>query len=88
MYATPAANDPSGHHDQVCLEQTCLLRGRPCVVLTWFARPEPEVGLVRPQLVAALAVDPDGEVYEDLDRAEVGGVIEQLRERAASILEG
>lgn len=73
---------------QVRLEQSCLIRGRPCVVVAWFAAPEPEVGLVRPQLVGALAIDPDGEVYEELERTDARKVIEALRTRAAAFLEG
>jgi hypothetical protein len=57
------------------------------VVVAWFAAPDPEVGLLRPQLVGALAVDPDGEVYEQLERTEALEVVEMLRERAAQLLE-
>ena len=87
MLQEPAASSPPAF-TQVRLEQSCLLRGRPFVVVAWFAQPEPEVGLVRPQLVAALAVDPDGEVYEELARTEAQAVVEQLRDRAAQLLEG
>lgn len=87
MPASLAADKPPPFNN-VRLEQSCLIRGRPCVVVAWFAAPEPEVGLVRPQLVGSLAIDPDGEVYEELERTDAREVIEALRTRAAAYLEG
>ena len=64
------------------VEITALLRGRPCAVLAWFAPPDPGVGIPRPQFVTAMAVDVDGEVYEQLERPELEALLPRLREKA------
>lgn len=88
MFPSSAANEPQALTEGVRVEQALELRGRPCVVCAWFTRPEPDVGLLRPQLVAAFAVDPDGVVYEDLDRDDIGReTLERLRTRAAELME-
>lgn len=84
MFPSRAANDPAGVPNSVRIEAALELRGRPCVLMAWFSRPEPEVGLPRPQLVGAIAVDVDGEIYDDLDHRDlVAAQVEALRERAA-----
>lgn len=77
---------PTVHGARV--EITALLRGRPCAVLAWFAPPDPEVGILRPQFVTAMAVDVDGEVYENLERSDLEPLLPRLRERAERMLEG
>jgi len=69
------------------VEITAELRGRPCAVLAWFAPPEPEVGIPRPQFVTAMAVAVDGEVYEELARPELEALMPRLRARAEQLLE-
>ena len=64
------------------------IRGRPCAVLAWFAPAEPEVGILRPTIVTALAVDPDGQVYEQLTKAELEPVMDRLVARAEQLQEG
>jgi hypothetical protein len=69
------------------VELSTMIRGRPGVVLAWFAPPDPEVGILRPQFVTAMAVDVDGEIYEALDRSELEPLMPRLRERAELILD-
>lgn len=66
-----AANEP--RYDQLGgrVEIPCELRGRPCALMAWFAPAEPEVGIMRPCLQVARAVDVDGEVYDDLTADEL-----------------
>ena len=88
MHLEPAANDAAARPLPLRVETSAEIRGRPCAVIAWFSRADHEVGILRPVLVTALAVDPDGEVYESLTRAELEPLMGRLVARAEQLQEG
>jgi hypothetical protein len=88
MHPESAANDSVARPMPLRVETTAEIRGRPCAVLAWFSRADHEVGILRPVLVTALAVDPDGEVHEGLTRAELEPLMARLVARAEQLQEG
>ena len=88
MRLEPAANDAVARPLQLRVETTAEIRGRPCAVIAWFSPADREVGILRPVLVTVLAVDPDGEVYDCLTRAELEPILGRLVARAEQLQEG
>ena len=66
-----AANEPRFDQLGARVEIPSERRGRPWALRAWFAPAEPEVGIMRPALQVARAVDVDGEVYDDLTADEL-----------------
>lgn len=87
MHLEPAANDTTASPMPLRVETCAPLRGRPCAVMAWFSPADREVGILRPVLVTALAVDPDGEVFDDLTRAELEPIMGRLVARAEQMQE-
>lgn len=87
MYLESAANDARARPLPLRVETTAQIRGRPCAVMAWFSPADREVGILRPVLVTALAVDPDGEVFDDLTRAELEPILGRLVARAEQLQE-
>jgi len=76
-------SEPPQPFPGVRVEFTTTLAGRPAVIVGWFAPPEPEVGILRPSLVASVSIDQDGiyEAYRPGSR-----MVEYMRARAEFLL--
>ena len=88
MRLETAANDAVVRPLRLRVETSAEVRGRPCAVIAWFSPADHEVGILRPVLVTALAVDTDGEVYDCLTRAELEPILGRLVARAEQLQEG
>lgn len=88
MHVEPAVSTGEQRPLPLRSEITAEFRGRPCAVIAWFAPAEPAVGLLRPSLITALAIDPDGEVYEQLTKDELDPIMARLQARAEQSQEG
>lgn len=60
-------------------EITAELWGRPHVVIGWFSPADPEVGILRPAFVSALAVDADGVVADLFTLEQLEALMPRLR---------